>query len=422
MANKRNSENGRRSGSSSHKQQSDKNRPARRGAERHQQEGRGKRQRQAAPGSAYGSTDYRGGSQAPAGAAQGRSAPESEGQRDPRVGRRDGRRGPSAAGAGYDRRRGPSPASAGQGSPRRPEAGENTGALSLSGRRKGEWYEIRLPDQYGTAPASAMLRFLPLPPKMASKFLQDNAIQKSGNLLKLRLFPKERLGMEPDWHDLNILFEDDFLLIVNKPMGMEVHPSAHGQKGTLANAVAAYYEMTGKTCKVRPVHRLDKDTTGPVIFAKNELASVILEKSLKDKKIERLYVAVAEGRIIQQKGTIDAPIGQDRLHSTRRRVSETGEPAVTHYDVVERLKGHTLVRLRLGTGRTHQIRVHLSHIGHPIAGDGMYGGKRTHIDRQALHGEKLICYHPWTGNKIHVTAPMPEDMAQAVSGLRNRKS
>lgn len=267
-----------------------------------------------------------------------------------------------------------------------------------------------------------MLRFLPLPPKMASKFLQDNAIQKSGNLLKLRLFPKERLGMEPDWHDLNILFEDDFLLIVNKPMGMEVHPSAHGQKGTLANAVAAYYEMTGKTCKVRPVHRLDKDTTGPVIFAKNELASVILEKSLKDKKIERLYVAVAEGRIIQQKGTIDAPIGQDRLHSTRRRVSETGEPAVTHYDVVERLKGHTLVRLRLGTGRTHQIRVHLSHIGHPIAGDGMYGGKRTYIDRQALHGEKLICYHPWTGNKIHVTAPMPEDMAQAVSGLRNRKS
>jgi 23S rRNA pseudouridine1911/1915/1917 synthase len=376
MANKRNPENGRRAGSSSHKQQSDKNRPARRGAERHQQEGRGKRQRQAAPGSAYGSTDYRG----------------------------------------------PSPASAGQGSPRRPEAGENTGALSLSGRRKGEWYEIRLPDQYGTAPASAMLRFLPLPPKMASKFLQDNAIQKSGNLLKLRLFPKERLGMEPDWHDLNILFEDDFLLIVNKPMGMEVHPSAHGQKGTLANAVAAYYEMTGKTCKVRPVHRLDKDTTGPVIFAKNELASVILEKSLKDKKIERLYVAVAEGRIIQQKGTIDAPIGQDRLHSTRRRVSETGEPAVTHYDVVERLKGHTLVRLRLGTGRTHQIRVHLSHIGHPIAGDGMYGGKRTYIDRQALHGEKLICYHPWTGNKIHVTAPMPEDMAQAVSGLRNRKS
>jgi 23S rRNA pseudouridine1911/1915/1917 synthase len=416
MANKRNPENGRRAGSSSHKQQSDKNRPARRGAER------GKRQRQADPGSAYGSTNYRGGSQASAGAAQGRFAPESEGQHDPRVGGRDGRRGPSAAGAGYDRRRGPSPASAGQGSPRRPEAGENTGALSLSGRRKGEWYEIRLPDQYGTAPASAMLRFLPLPPKMASKFLQDNAIQKSGNLLKLRLFPKERLGMEPDWHDLNILFEDDFLLIVNKPMGMEVHPSAHGQKGTLANAVAAYYEMTGKTCKVRPVHRLDKDTTGPVIFAKNELASVILEKSLKDKKIERLYVAVAEGRIIQQKGTIDAPIGQDRLHSTRRRVSETGEPAVTHYDVVERLKGHTLVRLRLGTGRTHQIRVHLSHIGHPIAGDGMYGGKRTHIDRQALHGEKLICYHPWTGNKIHVTAPMPEDMAQAVSGLRNRKS
>ncbi|MDF2939353.1 MAG: RluA family pseudouridine synthase, partial [Paenibacillaceae bacterium] len=151
------------------------------------------------------------------------------------------------------------------------------------------------------------------------------------------------------------------------------------------------------------------------------MASVILEKSLKDKHVDRLYVAIAEGRLTQQRGTIDEPIGQDRLHSTRRRVSETGESAVTHYEVAERLKDHTLVRLRLATGRTHQIRVHLSHIGHPIAGDGMYGGKRTYISRQALHGEKLICYHPWTGNKLHVSAPLPDDMMQALTALRKPK-
>lgn len=400
MANKRNTESGRRSGSPSHKQQADKPR-ARRGAERHQSEGRGARHKTTARGDAYAQTDRRGRQEVP-GAARGRNAE-----------------------AGHDGRRGPAPtAAAGQGAPRqrRPQTqtGGGAGPLPLAGRRKGDWYEIRLPEQYGAAPASAMLRFLPLPPKLASKLLQENGVQKSGNLLKLRLFPKERLGMEADWHDLNILFEDDFMLIVNKPVGMEVHPSAHGQKGTLANAVAAYFEMTGKACKVRPVHRLDKDTTGPVVFAKNEVASVILERSLKDKHIDRLYVAIAEGRFSQMKGTIDAPIGQDRLHSTRRRVSETGEPAVTHYEVAERLGGHTLVRLRLATGRTHQIRVHLAHIGHPIAGDGMYGGKRTYISRQALHGEKLVCYHPWTGDKIHVSAPIPEDMMQALAALRKK--
>jgi 23S rRNA pseudouridine1911/1915/1917 synthase len=304
----------------------------------------------------------------------------------------------------------------------KPQGGAH-GLIPLkSGRRKGDWYEVKLPDTYTAAPAAAILRFLPIPPKMATKLLQENGIQKNGPLLKLRIFPKERLGMEPDWHDINILFEDDFMLIVNKPIGMEVHPSAQGQKGTLANAVAAYYDMSGKTCKVRPVHRLDKDTTGPVIFAKNELASILLEKSLKEKRVERLYTAIAEGRIPQQKGVIDEPIGQDRLHSTRRRVSETGENAVTHYEVAERLSGHTLVRLRLETGRTHQIRVHLSHIGHPIAGDGMYGGTRKYISRQALHGEKLICEHPWTGDKVHVKAPMPDDMMQMLVQLRNHPS
>lgn len=402
MADRRHKENGRKAGPPSHNQQSDRARHGRGGGERQQSEGRsGGRQKPAGRGNTRDMADRRGG-QAPARAAARGSNGTSQANRSA-----------SAAGSG-------------QGNPRPAKqpgavAGSSAGVLPMAGRRKGDWYEIRLPEQYGSAPAAAMLRFLPLPPKLAGKLLQDNGIQKSGNLLKLRLFPRERPGMEPDWHELNILFEDDFMLIVNKPVGMEVHPSAHGQKGTLANAVAAYFEMTGKACKVRPVHRLDKDTTGPVVFAKNEAASVILEKSLKDKKIDRLYIALAEGRINPPKGVINAPIGQDRLHSTRRRVSETGEPAVTHYEVTDRLVDHSLVRLRLETGRTHQIRVHLAHIGHPVAGDGMYGGKRTYISRQALHGEKLVCFHPWSGEKIHVTAPLPEDMLQAVEALRKGK-
>lgn len=287
-----------------------------------------------------------------------------------------------------------------------------------AGRRKAEWYEIKLPDAYSAATVSSIMRFLPIPPKLGSKLLAENGISKNGPLLKLRLFPKERPGMEPDWKEMNILYEDDFMLVVNKPIGMEVHPSTHGQKGTLANAVAAYYEMTGQPCRVRPIHRLDKDTTGPVLFAKNEFANLVFEKAMKDKQIDRLYMAVAEGTVKQDKGVIDAPIGQDRLHSTRRRVSETGEPAVTRYEVSERLPGHTLLRLKLETGRTHQIRVHLSHIGHPIAGDGMYGGTRKYISRQALHGEKLTCFHPWTGEKVHVRAPLPDDMAEMLHKLR----
>ncbi|WP_438449012.1 RluA family pseudouridine synthase [Gorillibacterium sp. sgz5001074] len=289
-----------------------------------------------------------------------------------------------------------------------------------AGRRKGDWYEIKLPDSFTAATASSILRFLPIPPKLGSKLLAENGIGKNGPLLKLRLFPNERPGMEPDWKEMNVLYEDDFMLIVNKPIGMEVHPSAQGQKGTLANAVAAYYEMTGQPCRVRPIHRLDKDTTGPVLFAKNEYANLVFEKAMKEKQIDRLYLAVAEGKVAQDKGVIDAPIGQDRLHSTRRRVSETGEPAVTRYEVSERLPGHTLLRLKLETGRTHQIRVHLSHIGHPIAGDGMYGGTRKYIHRQALHGEKLTCFHPWTGERIHVRAPMPDDIAGMLQQLRGK--
>ncbi|WEK53488.1 MAG: RluA family pseudouridine synthase [Candidatus Cohnella colombiensis] len=286
------------------------------------------------------------------------------------------------------------------------------------GRIKGEWMEIRLPDQLVGAPLSRITPFLPLAPKLVSKLLQSRGILVQGPNLRVHLFPREDRDYPSDWMELNILYEDEFTLVVYKPAGIEVHPSEKGQRRTLAHAVAAYYEMSGQDVRIRHIHRIDKDTTGPVLYAKNEFAHYQYDKAMREKNIERVYLALAEGQIEGERGTINRPIGQDRHHSTRRRVSETGDPAITHFEVVERLRDHTLVRLRLETGRTHQIRVHLSSLNHPLAGDGMYGGKRGFISRQALHGERLIWNHPWTGEKQNVKATLPEDFNDAINRLR----
>jgi 23S rRNA pseudouridine1911/1915/1917 synthase len=308
--------------------------------------------------------------------------------------------------------------------PRREERGgveSRSGALLPMGRIKGEWMEIRLPDALVGAPLSVISKHLPLPPKHISKLLQYKGLQLQGPNLRLHLFPREGRDYPSDWMELNILYEDDYTLIVNKPAGIEVHPSERGQRKTLAHAVAAYYEMSGQDIRIRHIHRIDKDTTGPVLYAKNEFAHYQYDKAMREKTIERIYIALAEGYVEGNKGKIDKPIGQDRHHPTRRRVSDTGDPAVTHFEVVERFDEHTLLRLRLETGRTHQIRVHLSSINHPLAGDGLYGGKRGVISRQALHGEQLIWCHPWTGEKQRVKAPLPDDLLQALNKLRHKQ-
>lgn len=286
------------------------------------------------------------------------------------------------------------------------------------GSIKNEWMDIRLPAPLAGAPLSAVLQRLPLPPKLAMRLQREKGLILQGPSLRVRLFPHEQVDFPADWMELNILYEDEFTLIVNKAAGIEVHPSERGQRRTLAHGVAAYYEMSGQQHRIRHIHRIDKETTGPVLYAKNEFAHYQYDKAMREKRIERIYLALAEGVIPQNRGTIDKPIGQDRHHSTRRRVSETGDAAVTHYEVVERFIDHTLVRLRLETGRTHQIRVHLAEIGHPLAGDGMYGGTRHLMKRQALHGEQLNWPHPWTGELLRVRAPLPEDFAHALNRLR----
>jgi 23S rRNA pseudouridine1911/1915/1917 synthase len=286
------------------------------------------------------------------------------------------------------------------------------------GRIKGEWLDIRLPEHLVGAPMSVIAKHLPLQPKLISKLIHERGCLLQGPSLRLHLFPRESRDYPSDWMELNILYEDEFTLVVNKPAGIEVHPSEKGQRKTLAHAVAAYYEMTGQDLRIRHVHRIDKDTTGPVLYAKNEFAHYQYDKGMREKSIERIYVALVEGGVEGDRGRINKPIGQDRHHSTRRRVSETGDPAVTHFEVAERFADHTWVRLRLETGRTHQIRVHMASINHPLAGDGLYGGKRGIISRQALHGERLIWRHPWTGEKQQAAAPLPDDLLQALERLR----
>ncbi|MFJ7938488.1 RluA family pseudouridine synthase [Peribacillus sp. NPDC096622] len=205
---------------------------------------------------------------------------------------------------------------------------------------------------------------------------------------------------------ITILYEDDVLLIANKPAGMDTHPSQPGEAHSLLNGVAHHLQITGQTCMIKHIHRLDKDTTGAVLFAKNRLIGSMLDKMLEEREIKRTYLALVEGNIKKDEGEIKEKIGRDRHHATRRRVSPTGQTAVTHYRVLNRdsKKNLTLVSCTLESGRTHQIRVHFSHLNHPLAGDTLYGGKKT-FPRQALHARKIEFIHPISEEKMIVEAP-----------------
>lgn len=225
---------------------------------------------------------------------------------------------------------------------------------------------------------------------------------------------------------LDILYEDEDLLIVNKPKGMVVHPAAGHRTGTLVNAVLYHCrgQLSGINGVMRPgiVHRIDRDTTGALVVCKNDRAHVHVAGQLKEHTITRRYLAVVSGVIKEEEGTVDAPIGR---HPTERKKMaagvRNGKRAVTHYRVLERFAAHTLIECRLETGRTHQIRVHMASIHHPILGDTVYGASRDpwHLGGQALHAGVLGLVHPSTGEYIEVTAPMPEYMKELLRKLGN---
>lgn len=210
-----------------------------------------------------------------------------------------------------------------------------------------------------------------------------------------------RLTAEP-------LYEDDYVLVMNKPAGMPVHVSRPGERGTLDEAAALHLLGQGDPLPVRHIHRLDNETSGPVLYSKNDLAQLRLDEAMRSKAIDRRYVAFVQGRLARRSGVIDVPIGRDRHHSAKRRAGAGGDAAITHYEVLEQYSSAALVSVRLETGRTHQIRVHMSHIGHPLVGDSLYGGSTRLLAHQALLGERLLFTHPLHGGQVEIIAPRPE--------------
>ncbi|HEY7603747.1 MAG TPA: RluA family pseudouridine synthase [Gaiellaceae bacterium] len=220
--------------------------------------------------------------------------------------------------------------------------------------------------------------------------------------------------------ELRIVYEDEHLLVVDKPAGVVVHPAAGHAAGTLVQALAG---RTAGGDPERPgiVHRLDRDTSGLIVVARTEEAYEGLRRLVKRRALEREYVALVRGRPRSRTGRIEAPIGRDRRDPTRRSLdSDSAKDAVTHFEVVELLPAHALLRVRLETGRTHQIRVHLAAIGLPVAGDPVYGAPEPGLRRQFLHAARLAFVHPVTGAAVDAASPLPDDLEAALARARSR--
>jgi 23S rRNA pseudouridine1911/1915/1917 synthase len=253
---------------------------------------------------------------------------------------------------------------------------------------------------------------------------------KAGDLVCVTIAPPEPLDLLPEAIPLDILYEDDQLAIVNKPAGMVVHPSAGHSTGTLVHALLAHCPLSSIGGVHRPgiVHRLDKDTSGAIAIAKTDLAHQHLQQQLQAKTARREYLGVVYGTPKVDSGTIDLPIGRhpvDRQKNAILSLDRGGKTAVTHWQIEERLRSFSLIRFRLETGRTHQIRVHANQIGHPIVGDPVYGTGRSigvKLPGQALHARRLQLIHPLTGESIDVTAPIPHYFLTLLQVLRNRRS
>lgn len=240
-----------------------------------------------------------------------------------------------------------------------------------------------------------------------------NAVLQTGDLLHISLIEKEGSSdIPPVCLPFSIVYEDEDLLIVNKPAHMPVHPSLNHYENTLANAVCHYYTNQGIAYTFRCVNRLDRDTTGLTILAKHMLSSAILSQAVTRREINREYLAIVKGNV-PDSGTIDAPIGRKEGSAMEREVDFShGERAVTHYQRLAYKNGYSLLSLKLETGRTHQIRVHMKYIGHPLIGDFLYNPDSKEISRQALHSYRLSFTHPITGVPMTLTAPLPADMKQ----------
>ncbi|WP_017305223.1 RluA family pseudouridine synthase [Spirulina subsalsa] len=258
---------------------------------------------------------------------------------------------------------------------------------------------------------------------------KKQTVVKVGDQITLEIPPTESLQLEPENLPLDILYEDESLIIINKAAGMVVHPAPGHSGGTLVNGLLYHcQDLAGIGGVERPgiVHRLDRDTTGAMVVAKTDQAHQHLQKQIQTKIAQREYLGVVYGAPRASEGTIDAPIGRHPVDRKKQAIvpeSQGGRPAVTHWRVGERLGNFTLLEFKLETGRTHQIRVHSSSMGHPIVGDGVYGVGRSlgvNLTGQALHAYRLIVEHPVSGERIEAIAPPPPEFLTLLEVLRKR--
>ncbi|MCS7201446.1 MAG: RluA family pseudouridine synthase [Dictyoglomus sp.] len=281
-----------------------------------------------------------------------------------------------------------------------------------------------------------LAQILPLTRSQIQKLIKDGNIKvngkpakgsqrvKIGDEIEIEIPPPESTDLIPEDIKLDIIYEDEDLLIVNKPRGMVVHPACGHYSGTLVNAllhhVGSLSQIGGK---IRPgiIHRLDKDTTGLILIAKNDFTHLALSEQLKNRTLKRIYWALVEGEVPWEEKRVELPIGRHPVYRKKMAVVSSGKSAISYFKVLERFKGYTLLCVNLETGRTHQIRVHLSYLGIPVVGDAIYGkkDKKFGVSGQLLHAKEIVFFHPRKREYMSFSSDLPSDFKEVLNQLRN---